>query len=351
MIWTSATHVNVDHCDTIHDWWLFRHAFKISWYDIRNHLHQYKNFDQLRHDLVTAAQGKIIVLDAASDPVPFDELCNTIVQAGLAEVAATLVNDRDQCHKNPKLNLRYFPKWILATMAKFHREDMQLPDSLWQRRSHQISCMNRLVRKHRFYAWYLLEQLPWFNQAYRSFGGFDCCPRHSIGEYLNLDDMVNVLPSDCFRWFKDNLHRYPWTSDSNFDWFNHQHDHLCPAFVDSYANIVTETSVEVFCPTEKTTKCLQVGTLMLPVASPGHLDKLALMGFEVNFDGIDYSYENIPDWQLRTRACVHQANIVHNDLEQIWHQNLPKMQYNQNLFKSLDLFYHCVQDIKDLIRI
>ena len=351
MIWSSAIHVNINHCDTVHDWWLFRDTFKVSWYDVRNHLRHYKNAHQLNQDLHQAAQGRPIILDAASDPVEHQELIDTIQTANLADIAVTLVNDIDQRHRLTNLNLRYFPKWILVTMAKFHRTDLQLPPTLWQHRTHALSCMNRLVRKHRFYTWFLIQQRSWFKDVYRSFGSFGSCPRNSVGEYVQLDDMNNVLPADCFQWFVENMHQFPITSDPNFDWFNNQHDHLCPAFVDSYANIVTETSVEVFCPTEKTTKCLQTGTLMFPVASADYLSKLAAMGFAVDFEGIDYTWDNLPNWQVRAQLCVQQVDTVFDNLQQIWQQNIPRLQHNQNLFRSLDLFYHCVHDVKDLIKI
>jgi hypothetical protein len=115
---------------------------------------------------------------------------------------------------------------------------------------------------------------------------------------------------------------------------------------------VTETYVEDFLPTEKVVKPLLAGCLIMPVSSQHYVKKLERMGFDLQFDGIDYTlYDNLPTWQQRADRVVALANKLYPNLEDIWHANIGRLKHNRNLFFSTALEQHVLQDLADVFEL
>jgi hypothetical protein len=318
---------------------IFRDGASIRWWEIHNYCKQ--NWDHAGlYEYVTTKKPKFI--DATTDPFPEHELVTTVRKNQLDKIAPILVPDLSLAQRYRDLNFVFYPLWILSAIEKTHQQ----PTDLSFGRTYKLSCLNRQPRLHRFLTYYLLAQMPWFDQIYVSFAGIDC----DLGANSEVTSMNQLyeLGLEIKNFYDNNRSHFPFSSQQDYHWEN-CHDTNTPAYVDCWANIVTETSVHAFCVTEKTTKCFTSGALLFPVASKGFVTELASMGFDMDYQGIDFSFDAEPDWRLRVQRCVHEVNRVYDNLENIWQNNLDRIKYNKELFLSNNLLEYCLQDTKNYV--
>lgn len=281
-------------------------------------------------------------IDAATDPFPEKELAIIVSQNNLHTIAPVLTADINVAQRHRDLNFLYYPIWLVSAIQSYQNQC----NAIKQTRTQYLSCLNRQPRLHRFLTYYLLSQQPWFDQVHSSFAGLDC-NLGACGDVVSLDQLI-VLGEVVKNYFDQHQKQFPVTSDTGYAW-NNCHDSTVPAYQDCWANLATETSVHVFCITEKTTKPLVAGTLFFPVASQQFVDKLSSMGFDMNYTGIDYSFDQEPTWQLRVQKCVNEISRIYYDLEEIWHANAHRIKHNSDLFASADLLNYCFQDVTQYV--
>lgn len=298
--------------------------------------------------------GQGIIVDVASnpwDPNTAIALAHKLQSTGL--VAAWLISDRDLAQANRALNVRWYPSLMLRCQAEWKN----LLNPMRDHRTFRVSCLNREPRLHRAYAYYLLSQRPWFDEIYRSFFGLRKTGPLYGGINQGLDELVlrNWFGKDCVKFFRTTT--LPYSRDAEFDWQvcidpNH------PAFADSYVNVVTETSWDQYCPTEKTFKAIAGGCITLPVACKDFVFNLnSWLGFDLNYTlGGDADQESeiaridrISDNVTRIRSMIALLDAVYENLHEVWQDNRDRLEYNRNHLMSNNIVEIALQDVQDLL--
>jgi hypothetical protein len=290
---------------------------------------------------------KSIVIDAASDPWRLDwikTLVKTHNKSGV--ISAVLINDKKFAEENAQENFRFFPVWAYryANQSQQYRSR----DFFSAQRSHKVSCLNRMPKLERAYIYYLLNQMTWRNEIFLSFAGLTVHNENNQGQ-LTIKEIKENLGEAVAEFFIDELPKFPLSSESNYRWTN---CHLAdsPAYTTCYSNLCTETGVSMFCPTEKTFKCIVAGTLIFPLANTGFLTSMNNMGFDINYKGLDLdTIDSIQDWKSRAHAVVDLVNQHYNNIEDIWHYNRDQLQHNQQILMSKKIDDIILPNIQDHI--
>ena len=323
--------------------WLFRKCYYIQLYSLSN----IAGADpaNLRQHLLTAAAGRPIIIDATSDPASPVDTVDILNRYNIADIVTVMTHYRGFAQQHS--NFRWYPNWILKSISTSLQGVHTPPTQLWSHRTHRVSCLNRIPKHHRLYTFYLLNQQKWFSEIYLSFGGFD--PLND--SQTPYQEYFTFFQEKEIEWFEQHRHEWPIKHDSAYQWadFLGQHDPFTPAYSDCYANIATETEITALCPTEKTTKCLRTGVLLFAVAVSGHMQSLNDMGFDVDYQGIDLSYDSIEDWRERIQACVAEVDRVYANIPDIWQANKARLQYNSELFLSTEFANRLLTDVQDII--
>ena len=303
-------------------------------------------------------------VNCSLDQLPYLTLTSVIERHGLQSNCVFLVSDYDNVEKYRHLNFRYFPYFIAEGIAQIKdQNDLENPAINFDHRTNRLSCVNRFARFHRLYTFYRLCQQPNLCNAKISFTQLDTKLPDKNGilqpEDLTLNELLDVARSHSYYteefelWLRDEFPRLPRQIEVQ-DNRDNKYDNWVKsvAFSETYANIVTETYVEDFLPTEKVVKPLLAGCLFMPVSSQHYMKKLERMGFDLQFKGIDYTvYDDLPTWQERADRVVVLANELYPNLEDIWRANIGRLKYNRDLFFSTALEDHVLQDLTDVFEL
>lgn len=305
-------------------------------------------------------QGRYAV-NCALDRTPLDTLLSLVQQHDLKHTCVFMTGDPDLVAAHRDANFRYFPYFIAEGISQVRAQnELENPIVDFQSRDIVMSCVNRIARPHRLYLYYLLCQQPNLQQAAFSFTRlchkFDLVEQEwTIGDY-SLTEMIALARQWQFAspefesWLTTEFSNLPRqietmdTVDNKYvNWLQSR------AFTGSYANLVTETELEGFVPTEKVVKPLLAGCLFMVMGSPGFVQNLTRMGFDLAFEGIDHQrYDQLVSWHQRARAVADLANEIYPNIPQLWLQNIDKLQYNRNLFFSQQLADHVIDDVLDI---
>lgn len=303
-------------------------------------------------------------VNCSLDQFPDMTLSEIIKKYDFQLTCAFMVSCHELVEKYRHLNFRYFPYFIAEGIAQIKvNNDYENPPISFDKRNNILSCVNRFARFHRIYTVYKLSQRTALAGTRVS---FTCLDTHLPDENghlypinLSLDTMLDVARqrnyySEHFEsWLRNNYPTFPWlieeqdNTDNKYDnWVKSE------AFSNSYANIVTETYVESFLPTEKVVKPLLAGCLIMPAAGQFYMKKLERMGFDLQFSSIDYTlYDNLPSWQDRVDQVVDLADKIYPDIESIWQANILRLKHNRELFFSKALEEHVIQDVHDIFEL
>jgi hypothetical protein len=299
-------------------------------------------------DRIPAYSGKkSIVVDAASDPWSVDWVKDIAMHCkSSGVVSAFLINDKKFAEENQDLNFRFFPVWAYRYSQQVHQYTNR--DFFSKRRSKRVSCLNRMPKLHRAYTYYLLKQLPWFDNIFLSFYGLKSDDRLTSNTVeITLDQINTALGSDIANFFASELINFPITHESEYQWTN-CHDADTTAYTDCYSNICTESSYSNFCPTEKTFKCIATNTLIFPVSCANFVSLLSHAGIDINYAGIDLStIDSTASWQLRAKLTIDLVDKLYYNIEDIWHSNKEQLLYNQQLLQSGRLEKSILLNIQD----
>ena len=203
--------------------------------------------------------------------------------------------------------LLFYPHWYYRSKENLHN----LPNILKIKKKYKVSCLNRVPRFHRIYNWITLKEKPYTDDFLFS---MHRQPDDLIGSNPRADDYN--LSNDMLAKWELIQFTLPVKQKSKFSQYDLSH----PAYLDSYINLVTETTVipKIFV-TEKTWKPVANGQLFLIIGNPGTVDYLRSQGVDVFDDIIDHKYyDNETDWQARILK-------VHKLIEDLLEQDLYKI--------------------------
>jgi hypothetical protein len=145
----------------------------------------------------------------------------------------------------------------------------------------------------------------------------------------------------------DELHSMSLYKDIDSNWRN-DHNFLHTAFIDSYLNITTETRANYSLFTEKTAKPLAAGQLFLQVNGPSSIDGLRSIGietFDLAFDHHQYDQASNFIDRIDHMFALLDNKVV--DLEEIYFNNIDKINYNQDYFLSDSFRYQLAKTLRD----
>jgi hypothetical protein len=202
---------------------------------------------------------------------------------------------------------------------------------------------------HRIYTYYLLKQLPWHKDIFLSFHGLLPLGNRDPmkPDEFSLQHIEDNLGFDVANFFANELCKFPLSCEPDYNW-NNCHQASSPAYTDCYSNLCTETAVNQFCPTEKTFKCITAGTLIFPVSSCGFVASLKDIGLDIDYEGLNLNtIDSIPDWKLRTRATINLLDQLYDNIAEIWHTNLERLQFNQQVLQSKQLDNILLKNVQD----
>ena len=320
--------------------------FYVRWGDLHDTMHATPV--DLKTVLNSSANGRHCIINTCGDPTDIREVVDHVKKNSLSHQVTVLVNDQKFQTRYPNLDIRFFPAFVLQQIAgRTPLIDTKTP------RAWRLSSHNRRARPHRVWLYYLLRQRPWSESIFLTFGGWDQdADLSSNGKQFNLELYRNLFDEAVFEFYHREAVMLPRSPDPTYNWEASKHYQVQQAgFVDSYFNIVSETSKEVFCPTEKTYKPLQAGCLIMAAASANHLAQVAKLGFDFNYQGFDHNYETDPDWKQRITKMVEMIDQIYNEIPWLWQTNLPRIRYNQELFHSTEFLNRCCADVNDLIQL
>lgn len=303
-------------------------------------------------------------VNCSLDQFPDMTLASVIEEHNLQSSCAFMVSCHELVKQYRHLNFRYFPYFIAEGIAQIKSDnDLENPTITFDSRKNLLSCVNRFARFHRIYAYYKLSQQTNLVNAKIS---FTCLDTHLLDETgylrpinLTVDNMLSIAHNRGYHtehfelWLRNEYPNLPRQIEEQ-DNTDNKYDNWVKsvAFSDSYANIVTETYVESFLPTEKVVKPLLAGCLILPTAGQFYMKKLERMGFDLQFTGIDYTlYDNLPDWKDRVDQVIDISNKIYPDIESVWQANIPRLQHNRELFFSKTLEEHVIDDVRDIFEL
>ena len=244
------------------------------------------------------------------------ELCNDFV---------VLSGDATYYYQ-PKKHVCYFPFWYLHQKYRF-----QSNFAIDKPRQYVISCMNKVSRYHRIENFIKLQKKSYFDQML--FGMLFDYNRTQVArnvprQFYNLDiikEFESQIPAE----------KTKMTDKQDVHSIN------LPAYYDSYANLVTETSIykDTIFVSEKSWKPFMSGQFGLWLSNPGTVDFFRDLGFDV-FDDIfqDHFYDKETDLNKR----IDNLHSIIDDYMQMnssdmFEKTLPRRKANLELFYSEDL--------------
>lgn len=323
----------------------FKNCFLIN-HHILGYLNNNFESESVKSILLSVAGNKRLVLDTSQDPVDITKNIEPICRSlNLKNDITILVNDYDDIVKYPEYDLRWFPRFfILGRLKSQYQQDNSLIN--WNSRQHQLSCYNRSAKLHRFYNYYRMGVYQWNHQVHKSFANIEKNLPNEIHDHDALKKPLGPLVYEAFK----NIQSH--SDDSNYEWSNNCHSFLAPGYNQSYANLITESSVYNFCPTEKTVKPLIAGNIIFSISNPGYMKKIETLGFDLLYDVIDYDrYDNQPDFQARVNKCLAFVDEIFYNLHSIWNSNKTRLQENNRYFWSDAFANRITKQVQDLIEI
>lgn len=294
-------------------------------------------------EILADSGKKSIVIDAASDPWDIEHLTSLIrLVAPCQEISAVLVNSKKIANKNQNLNFRFFPVWGIRYTHWLNNAGNN--NVSWEEREYPASCLNRAPHTHRILTYYLINQLSWTDKIYMSFYGLT----HLNGTEISNFDIASKLGTDVAKFYELEKSKFPFSRQQNFDWAN-CHDMRVPAYSKSYSNILTETSIDNFCPTEKTFKALSAGNLIFPITNVSFFEDMKLLGFDLDYAGLQNIVESSmqTNWVTRTTTLISSLDDLHKNIPEIWHLNKELLIYNRNRLISKKFKQDILENVCD----
>lgn len=275
---------------------------------IDHFLDNYDSFDMSRYSCV--------IFNLSINPVRADYFLPKINQTKLG-VRHYILTGLFDCYHN-ETTARFFPFWAVWS-------SLQTAPMITNTRNYKLSCLNGTPWTHRKLSYLALSKKPYFNNMVFTFNNRPY--HHPFGQDQLTDDEQLE-----FNRLKDNVCFLEADASIGIDTsVNH------PAYLDSYVNFVTETTVREGTPmlSEKSFKPILSQQLMVLFACPGSVAFLRKIGIDMFDDVIDHSYDTIVDTRLRLNQALAQVDrLMSMDLAQLHLELLPRLQKNSTFFTS-----------------
>ena len=327
---------------------IFQKYFYVNFGDFISLSNLYSSLDSLPG----YSGKKSIVIDAASDPWNPEEVKNFLKDCNFSKaISAVLVNEKSFAEKNQNLNFRFFPIWAYRYACRGRQGGVGSIDNIFlKKRNYKVSCLNRIPKLHRLYTYYWLKQLSWSNEVYLSFHG-TIFEDSSARTELTLEKINQQLGSTVADFFSTQADSFPIKNQQDYNWGEQYiHEVNAPAYIDCYSNLCTESSVNYYCPTEKTFKCIIAGNLIFPVASCGFVTELLDRGLDINFQGLNLKKLDLTiNWKSRITDVLNQLDRVYSNLEDIWIHNKKSLINNREILVNGQLENNLLKNIQDHI--
>jgi len=221
---------------------------------------------------------------------------------------------------NPHKHICFFPFWYLS------QKNTGDPSLLIDRRCrYPVSSLNSRNRYHRIENFIKLRERPYFDQM--------LFVMHNAIDNLateRADTPRGFWRNEIIKKFKDLLPTLKAGSTTDLSIND-------PAYLDSYVNLVTETSIRdnLIYPSEKSWKPIMAGQFGVWLTNPGQIAHQRSIGFDVFDDIIDHSYDLELNPSHRIDAIhISLDHVMTLDLKQIFQDTLSRRQANLDLFYS-----------------
>jgi hypothetical protein len=314
-----------------------------EWPDLRNFIWQHEEQVDFIKQTIDAVRGSYpLVVNTSIDAHGLNYVTAHVEKYQLQSNCVFLVNE-PETHFD---YFKFFPQFILRAMSQRRGPcGKENPEVQWTNRTHKLNFLNRTARPHRIYAYYLAAQNSWLSHELTSFGNIDNIYQNEqfIMTAQTHDDLINkaiqygFYSSDLDDFYAKNIKNFPISPENNEHWFNGNliYDTGAFSYKESYLSYATESNIEQFFPTEKTTKPLVMGNLLLTLSSQHYMQTLHDLGFDLKYKNLDFScYDSEPSWHTRCQKATDLVTEVYPHIDDIWHDNLDKLRFNSELFLS-----------------
>lgn len=271
-------------------------------------------------------KNTLTIIDCSQDPVPVLEIYNNLWSLGLVSRVVLFTSNYDDY--TAYSNIFYVPYQLIRSRVFYKKLDIT------NKRKYKVSCLNRNPNTHKIYTFFKLHQLAAFNEMLISFSNIIPCDDRPL---LSMDaHNIRCMPDNVKeKLSKILLYRQDVPNDDIWNWQNLINHNNHPAFSDSYLNIITETSYELVCLSEKTFKPLISGQLIAFSSAPCSLAAIKKIGFETFDETINPQYDTVLDMYARIDLMIHEIDNLYHNIEDLYHENKEKIEFNQN---------HCLSD-------
>lgn len=294
--------------------------------------------------------SKPILLSAASDPFQLGYAHEFLQQHQLLDkITAVLVNDWSLVKSNQYPIFRFFPTLIYRFHKRFSKVEYPVD---FDKRNYKLSCLNRAPKLHRALTFCYLSQYPWFDQVRFSFFGMDSTQVGNMPQQTCQEEFLALTGEAGKKWL--DRQTFPISIPGDTPWENMStlgcHNPYTPSYVDTYANLCTESHHLYLTLTEKSVKPIAAGNLLWMVSAPQHMEVLTKLGFNLHYGDADYgTYDQIANPVKRIIACVENLNRYYDQLPDLWYTNRKKLIDNRNWLFSPGFGVHLKSYIKDLL--
>lgn len=302
-------------------------------------------WDQL--DLVVQAwPHRKFVVFAHNDPYDLDSIKSKVIKHDFHKMGYVLVNDIEFARANADLGFRFFSfvwHWYYSYFKRHPNISSNLIRSLSVMPDHRpwkISCLNKSVSYSRLLTFWQMNLRPWYNDAYVTFNA----DWNSINNYQN-----EKLPPKLKKWLSKHQQLFPFNFKETISREINCWQIDIEPYAGSYLNLVTETQCKSRLVTEKSAKAIAAGCLPQFVATENFVGLLSAMGFDMNFQGLDHGYDQLPTYDQRISYIMRQLDRVWPDIPDIWHANRRTLQQNREWLLSNEFENFLLQDVRDIL--
>lgn len=268
------------------------------------------------YNIFDLSKYSCVIFNLSVNPIPVEEFLSKINQSSIG-IKYYILTGLFNRYQNETI-AKFFPFWAVWS-------SLQPPMSTISNRKYKLSCLNGTPWSHRKLSYLALSKKLYFGEMIFTFGhrpyhdvpSIDSLTPGELLEFNQLKDEVCFLDSDATIGIDITI--------------NH------PAYLDSYVNFVTETTVRNDAPmlSEKSFKPILAKQLMVLFASPGSVDFLRKIGIDMFDDVIDHSYDYIVDTRTRLdQALIQVDRLMLRNLDQLYLELLPRLVKNSQYLLS-----------------
>ena len=222
-------------------------------------------------------------------------------------------------NSTPDPRVKFFPfwaVWVSSQQYSFSHTPKQ----------HKFSCLNGTPWEHRKLTYLNLVDHSYFKHMVFTFGNRPVYEKIASHEDLSPDQeqKFSKLPQNVIFVDSDATRNIDVTTDH-------------PAYLETYVNLVTETTIRSIGPmlSEKSFKPVSAGQLFVLIASPGAVQFLRNIGIDTFDDIIDHSYDAVLDTESRIQKELGQLERLDQlDLASIYQEIKPRLLKNNEYFNS-----------------